>query len=286
MESLRLAKIPENIINVLKSLISRWSAQLNLPTKDGNLDTGEVRYNKGVLPGDLLSVILFTLSLNPGSFLINKTEGYKIGTDENRNKSLTYLLFVDDMNTFSSSVNGAKLQLDIITTFSTDIGMKFGEDKCGYIYIEREKRKSLGGSIKINCVTIRELEEGEIYKYLCVEESIGYNGPINMEKVIKECYHRLRIIWSSELNAKNKTIAHNCFALPVIITTIRILDWTIKGLEQIDIRTRKTLTMTGNFHTNSDKDILYVPRKEGGQGLKSIEDCYRARMVSLRRHIL
>ena len=28
-------------------------------------------------------------------------------------------------------------QLDIVTTFSQDIGMKFGEDKCAYLQIER-----------------------------------------------------------------------------------------------------------------------------------------------------
>ena len=44
--------------------------------------------------------------------------------------------------------------------------------------------------------------------------------------------------------------------------------------------------MTGNFHTNSDKDRLYVPRKEGGRGLKSVEDCYKSRIVGLRRHII
>ena len=114
---------------------------------------------------------------------------------------------MDDTKTFSSSVNGSKLQLSryLITTFSTDIGMKFGEDKCGYIYIERGKRRSLGGSMEINGVTNREREEGELYKYLGVEESIGYSGQQNMEKVTKEYYRRIRIIWSSELNAKNKT---------------------------------------------------------------------------------
>ena len=43
--------------------------------------------------------------------------------------------------------------------------------------------------------------------------------------------------------------------------------------------------MTGNFHRNSDKDRLYVTRKEGGRGLKSFEESYTSRMVSLRRHI-
>ena len=112
---------------------------IKLTNGNSNIDAGEIRYNKGVLQGDFLSVVLFILSLNPGSFLINKTTGYKIGPEEDLRKSLTHLLFVDDMKTFSSSVNGAKFQLDIITTFSTDLGMKFSEDKCGYIYIERGK---------------------------------------------------------------------------------------------------------------------------------------------------
>ena len=73
LETLRLAKIPENIVNAVKALISKWSTQLNLPTENSNIDAGEIRYNKGVLQGDFLSVVLFILSLSPGSFLINKT---------------------------------------------------------------------------------------------------------------------------------------------------------------------------------------------------------------------
>ena len=82
LEALRLAKIPENIVNAVKALISKWSTQLNLPTENSNIDAGEIRYNKGVLQGDFLSVVLFILSLNPGSFLINKTTGYKIVQEE------------------------------------------------------------------------------------------------------------------------------------------------------------------------------------------------------------
>ena len=38
---------------------------------------------------------------------------------------------------------GAKAQLDLITTFTEDIGMELGNDKCAYIYIERGKRNTL-----------------------------------------------------------------------------------------------------------------------------------------------
>ena len=48
---------------------------------------------KGVLQGDYLSVILFILSLNPSSFLLNETEGYKMGPSKDRNKNLTHFIF-------------------------------------------------------------------------------------------------------------------------------------------------------------------------------------------------
>ena len=64
---------------------------------------------------------------------------------------------------YALSYEHAKLLLDILTTFSNDVGMTFGELKCTYIYIEHGKRKSLEKSIKITGVTIRELEEGEMY---------------------------------------------------------------------------------------------------------------------------
>ena len=62
----------------------------------------------------------------------------------------------------------------MVIEFSRDIGMSFGEDKCGYICIEHGKRKSQGKSIVINGVNIKKLEEGESYRYLGKVEAIGY----------------------------------------------------------------------------------------------------------------
>ena len=47
-------------------------------------------------------------------------------------------------------------------------------------------------------------------------------------------------------------IAHNAFAVPVPIPTMGILDWIIDGIKDIDIKTQKILTLTRNFHPNSD----------------------------------
>ena len=65
-----------------------------------------------------------------------------MGDSEKRDKNLTHLLFVDDMKLYAISRAKALYLLDIVTTFSRDIGMAFGEDKYGYIYIENGSKKS------------------------------------------------------------------------------------------------------------------------------------------------
>ena len=87
--------------------------------RNRNIQIGEIVCKKGLLQGDYLSVILFILSLNPGSYLLNKSEGYKMGPSEKREKNLTHLPFVNDLKLYTSSMEKEQYQLDIITTFSS-----------------------------------------------------------------------------------------------------------------------------------------------------------------------
>ena len=59
-----------------------------------------------------------------------------------------------------------------------------------------------------NGVTVKELKEGELYKYLGLDENIQYDRSINKGKIFKEYFRRVKAIWSSELNLRNKTIEH------------------------------------------------------------------------------
>ena len=55
------------------------------------------------------------------------------------------------------------------------------------------------------------------------------------------------------------------FAVPVLKPTHCILDDTIQEIRSIDMRTRKVLSMTGNFQISRDVDYLYISdRKEEG----------------------
>ena len=68
----------------------------------------------------------------------------------------------------------------------------------------------------------------------------------------------------------NKVIAHNSFAVPIITPTTEKIEWTIDEIRQIDINTRKLLTMTRSFHHSSDVDRIYMSKAKGGRELRSM----------------
>ena len=76
--------------------------------------------------------MLFIICVNPLSFLLNKNcDGYKAGPTGQRNvKNHKFYFFVDDLKTYAPNKESAIHQLEVITKFSQDIGMKFGADKC------------------------------------------------------------------------------------------------------------------------------------------------------------
>ena len=115
--------------------------------------------------------------------------------------------------------------LDIVTQFTEDVGMTFGESKCAFHTIERGVREEKEEPVEINGLTIKETENGDSYRYLGIDELVGALGPLNIDKVIKEYKKRVRKIWNSELNEQNKVTAHNTFAVPIITPAVEILDW-------------------------------------------------------------
>ena len=252
IKALRLAKIPENVILAIEQHMKMWVTKVFLNTDNGQIETEMIKFQHGILQGDLLSLILFIPSVNPLSFLIQKCDGYTMGTQLHRDTKLTQLFFVDDLKLFSNNMNTAKQQMDIVTTFSKDINMQFGLEKCAYINIERGQRKSLGQSLVINNVVIKELEDGDTYIYLGQDESVSYDGPLNKDRVTREYLKHVKMVWNSQLSSANKSVSHNVFAVPVITPTTGILNWTRDEVDTLDVRTRKYIAMSGSLHKRSD----------------------------------
>ena len=76
------------------------------------------------------------------SFLLKKLPGYNAGPPGERNTKINHLFFVDDLKTYAQDEMSAKLPLDLISKFTKDIGMEFGQDKCAYISTSAKGRKN------------------------------------------------------------------------------------------------------------------------------------------------
>ena len=109
--------------------------------------------------------------------MLNKLKGYTLGTGNNRT-NVTHNLFIDDLKLCGSTLDIIKKQLDLVTTFSADTGMKFGEDKCAVMRVEKGKIVNSDTPLKINNLRIKPIIEGETSKYLGKDESITYSGPV------------------------------------------------------------------------------------------------------------
>ena len=109
---------------------------------------------------------------------------------------------------------------------------------------------------------------------------------MNKARITKEYLNRVKKIWSSELSDYNKVVVYNSFATPIITPTVGIIDWTIDDIEQIDINTLKIFSVTGNLHSNSGIDYIYVSRSNGGRGIKQIQALYESRIIAVRQHLL
>ena len=138
LKALELAKVPMHLVIAVENLTKVWATKAFLHSQSETQETDTIKYLNGILQGDSLSLLLFTLTLNPLSFLLNQTlTGYRVGKPGDRDCSVTHLLFVDDLKTYATTMKQALVQLDVITNFTSDIGMKFGADKCAYINIEK-----------------------------------------------------------------------------------------------------------------------------------------------------
>ena len=64
-----------------------------------------------------------------------------------------------------------------------------------------------------------------------------------------------------------------------------IVDWTVEELVSMDRRTRKIFGNEWMYATRSNVARLYLPRKEGGRGLISIEECVVKESKSLNGYL-
>ena len=171
---------------------------------------------------------------------------------------------MDDLKLYASNDQQLRQMISIVKTFSEDICMQFGIDKCNKLTVIRGEVKPADDITLSNGEILKSLEPDQQYKYL------GFNEKLTTDKETKaalkrEYFCRLKMIAKSELSSKHMIHAINMYAIPALSYGFPILDWTITELEILDRETRKVLQTYHIMHHQSDITRLYIPRKNGGR---------------------
>ena len=127
--------------------------------------------------------------------------------------------------------------------------------------------------------------DNEGYKYLGVLQYCDIKHKETKLLVKNEYLRRVKTVAKSKLLAKNLFMSINSWAVSIVRYSAGIVDWREKELKDIDIKTRKILTMSGVFHRKGNVDRLYTKRENGGRGLISIEDCVKMEENNLQKYM-
>ena len=101
IKAFELAKVSNKILIAIRNIMDLWATKVNLFTNNTSIETNTINYITSVLQVECLSLMLFLLSVNPLSFLLNLLPGYNIAKTNINKQRLTHLFFVDDLKTFA-----------------------------------------------------------------------------------------------------------------------------------------------------------------------------------------
>ena len=279
VECLEMFGIAENIRTLLVNSMENWKVMLC----SGNLELGEVDIRRGIFQGDSLSPLVFVLGLIPLSLILRKAKAaYEFAGSREK---INHLLFMDDLKLYSKSEKELDSLIQTVRIFSEDIGMEFGIEKCAMLVMKRGKIVKSEGIELPEGKVIKSLQEGESYKYLGILEADRFLEEEMKVKVSKEYFRRLRKVLKSKLNGGNLVKGVNTWAVSLLRYSAAFISWTKCELQEMDRKTRKLFTIYGGLHPKSDVDRLYLPRKDGGRGLISIEDCVELAIRGLEVYI-
>ena len=80
-------------------------------------------------------------------------------------------------------------------------------------------------------------------------------------------------------NNNNRVRASNQFALQVLRYLMWTQTWPLAELRRVDREARRIIVENGSKHPLSSTALLYLKREQGGRGLQSVEEVYKATKV-------
>jgi hypothetical protein len=133
---------------------------------------------------------------------------------------------------------------------------------------------------------IKNLNKGEFYKYLGINQSNHIQHSIIKENLEKQFYLRIKSILKSKLNGNNLIKAVNTYAVPLLTYSFGVIKCSKTNLQNINIKTRVLFTKFSKHHPKSAIERFNLPRENGGRGFSNLEILLKNQIASLKNYFL
>jgi len=131
--------------------------------------------------------------------------GYK---PQNQAEKISHLMFMNDIKLHAANDDQLESLVDIVKTFSDDIGMSFGIGKCNKPTIKKGKFTETTYIVLENGDEIKSLNNLEYYKYLGFSER-ETTARETKTSLKTEYFERLKRVMKTELNSKIPSTQHH-----------------------------------------------------------------------------
>jgi hypothetical protein len=137
IKSLEIIGINTKVISFTKKVMDYWRTRMRLHAENKQIETENIKIQCGIFQRDSLSPLLFCICLCPLTEQLNKLNtGYEEHTTKTK---ISHLFYMDDLKLIAKSKEELQKQIQTVITFSDDIHMEFGLDKCAKITFKRGK---------------------------------------------------------------------------------------------------------------------------------------------------
>ena len=253
--------------------------RISIPVENGFVESDVIKLRNGILQGDSYCPDLYVLTMNVASWVARASDGYKMSAPIEA--KITHTLFIDDLKGYAKSRAKLIEILNLIQKCMKDAGLIWNGKKCKFVVLKRGKFIVIESIILADGTVIKCLAEDENYKFMGVPQRVKMDVNELGECLLKTIQQRSHIVWSSMLSDRNKSTSTNMFINSVVEYYFWAVKFPINVIKDMDVKIRHSMNTNGAKHTNLINGVNYLRREQGGRGLRSLEDTYKATKIKV-----
>ena len=254
----------------IEDMMLKWKIEIFYEHDD---PLGRIRIRNGILQGDSLSPLLFTLQYDIVSKRLEKEiEGVEIdGIKHN------HIVYMDDLKTMTKSSEDMEKAHDIVMETIESIGMAVNIEKSAIMRYGKTK-------IPENMKDVPVVDANHPYRYLGVNIADRIDNRQCMKEIVKDIDSRLERIKQRELSSFNLIREINTDIVSKIRYSSCVIEWNYGTLEEIDMKIRRMIKEIGLVPQKTLTERLYVSKDRLGLGLMNVRIEYGKELIRTLLH--